>query len=341
MMRDTADSHDNDNIPQRPFRRLSGSACNNSQFHNSLFSVHETVHDDSEDNEASNEFSVSNNRATVTDTTKNLENLNLIRDLPPKKPNQCGSTILLSETDNSTVTTYLDDDNETPYCHSFHHGGPSTMEVSSSQSSSEHSSRLSSHFQQAMLDQIKAREQPNMKVSTVPVDEESQLLQQRKAMVEKYWTALRERDLETWKNDVVTTDYHMDIVGPGGRVLQTLHMEEILPAAKAVFDSLPDFRFYYNTIEESNDQPGCLVLHDFVGSGTHTGAPFALGPLPAIPPTNTHIVLDEAETHYHFCPQTNKISKIAEIAIGENTGIPGIYTLCSRNYHETQNEEQG
>ncbi|CAB9512663.1 expressed unknown protein [Seminavis robusta] len=276
-------AQEQDNIPQRPFRRLSG--CSNGLRSScTLFSVKED------------------------DCCNYNTNKKCLKDAPPKKP--CSASTIMDDT--STVPTYLDD-NESM----FSEGGGSV--------------KFPTPSQKAHYEQVKAREAPNAKASTVPIDATTDniILQQRKRMVEGYWETLRQRDLDQWRN-LVTDDYQMVCVGSRGKVTRVLTHKEILPAARAVFDALPDFKFMYRDIQEHKELPGCLVLKELVASGTHTGAPFALGPLPPIPATGKFIVLDECENHFHFDPHTNKIRKMEEIAMGEITGIPGVYALLSR-----------
>lgn len=183
--------------------------------------------------------------------------------------------------------------------------------------------------------EIKAREDPNTKMPTIPIEASTErshreaILRKRKANVEELWRCMNDRDFEGLK-EVFTKDFQVFFRGAELKVIAVMSVDEIIGGCHNLFQAMPDFKFMYREIEESQDSPGALVLHDFVATGKHTGSAFKLGPLPPIEATGKRIVLDPCEHIYYFDPVTHKISREDEIAMGETTGIFGVHTLLSR-----------
>lgn len=225
------------------------------------------------------------------------------KDTPPKQP-CCGSTLFDGVSD--TRTTFQEDD----WDNSSH-------------------DEYSSSFD---YEQVKAREQPNERAPTRPITADSPaLVQKRKAMVEELWSCMNKRDFQGMRR-VCTDDFLIVFRGAQKKIVCTMTFEEIVGGSQQCYIALPDMKFMHRTVEESQTTPGVLVLQDFVATGRHTGAPFAVGPpgLPPIEATGKLVVLDPCDQHYYFDPVTNKICREEEIAMGETTGIFGFYTLLSR-----------
>ena len=185
-----------------------------------------------------------------------------------------------------------------------------------------------------MREEVEAREQPNNRTPTIPIDlnNSKPFLVRRMEMVEEFWRCMNKRDVEGFRN-VCTIDLQLIFRGAQRKISCTMQLEEGLTAVLAVFKSLPDFRFMYSAIEESQHSPGVLVVKQFVGAGNHTGNPLTLpdSNLPPIPTSNRLVVLDECECHFFFHPESNKICRMEEIAMGETTGVFGVYTLLSQS----------
>lgn len=227
------------------------------------------------------------------------------KDAPPKQP-CCGSTIFESVSD--TSATLREDD----------------WDISSH---GRYSSSPAFDYEQ-----VKARERPNEKAPTIPITPDSpSLVQQRKAMVEEMWRCMNARDFQGMGR-VCTDDFHVVFRGAQKKIVCTMTVEEIVAGSLQCCAALPDMKFMYRSIEESQTTPGVMILQDFVATGRHTGAPFAVGPpgLPPIQATGKLVVLDPCDQHYYFDHVTNKICREEEIAMGETTGIFGVYTLLSR-----------
>ena len=171
---------------------------------------------------------------------------------------------------------------------------------------------------------IKAKEQPNPVTPSKPIDlvNGDPVLIDRYRRVESVWIHMNAHHPEEIKA-LCTEDFLAHVMGPDRQVQMKLTLAEI--QANSIFQAFPNFKFMYRSIQESLAEPGVIVVHDFVGTGAHTGDPFGFGPFPPIEPTGKVVVLDPSESHYHFDPETNLIYKEEIIALGEITGPPGVY----------------
>ena len=277
-----------DNIPQRPFRRLSGSGNSESRI---LFALREEEVDCNDFDEAA-------------------DNVIKHKGQPLKKPSHLTSTVFLDDTTMSSSTLMIEDNLATT-CANYDIQSASIMR-----------------------EEVEAREQPNNRTPTIPIDlnNSKPFLVRRMEMVEEFWRCMNKRDVEGFRN-VCTIDLQLIFRGAQRKISCTMQLEEGLTAVLAVFKSLPDFRFMYSAIEESQHSPGVLVVKQFVGAGNHTGNPLTLpdSNLPPIPTSNRLVVLDECECHFFFHPESNKICRMEEIAMGETTGVFGVYTLLSQS----------
>jgi SnoaL-like polyketide cyclase len=118
-----------------------------------------------------------------------------------------------------------------------------------------------------------------------------------------------------------------DICSPGCEIIfddnYVLTLQELEEETKKFFASLPDFSSVYDRVEAMKD--GTVVVRNVVCGGTHTGAPFAFGPCEPLPPSGKKVTCDKEE--FHFILQDGKIAKLTVVALGEMTGMHGIYTL--------------
>lgn len=277
-------SNKRDDIPQRPFRRLSV-ASRRCLHLDQLWAVHE----DSGDEDASEAQGW--NKGS--------------HDYAPRKPKQCDDHY------DDTSTTLFD-----------------STTIFTFEQTQPLEERL---YREDATEEVKAREQPNLKTSaTLPIGEGSDpSLWERKRVVEEFWRCMNERDLQGLRR-ICAADWKVEFRGADPSLQMEMGMDEFVHKVSAVFRSLPNMRFMHRTIEESQAQRGALVLDAFVGVGNHTGEPFALASLPPIEATGKLVVLDECEQHYFFEPGTNKMSGYEEIALGEKTGIFGVYAILSQ-----------
>jgi len=93
-----------------------------------------------------------------------------------------------------------------------------------------------------------------------------------------------------------------------------------------IFASFPDFLFQYETVGYTGASRASevVVVPYLQSSGTHTGAPYALGPCEAIEAAGKKVLNDPEEFYFFF--HGDKIARICVCPKGEMTGPPGLYT---------------
>eukprot|EP00523_Entomoneis_sp_CCMP467_P010116 CAMPEP_0168729800 /NCGR_PEP_ID=MMETSP0724-20121128/6401_1 /TAXON_ID=265536 /ORGANISM="Amphiprora sp., Strain CCMP467" /LENGTH=261 /DNA_ID=CAMNT_0008776717 /DNA_START=81 /DNA_END=869 /DNA_ORIENTATION=+ len=104
-------------------------------------------------------------------------------------------------------------------------------------------------------------------------------------------------------------------------------VHEYLEACKNVFDSFPDMHYYWKKMSVLKPEPDVgtwVVVEDYYGIGTHTGAPFSFGPYEPIPATAIKAKDDFIE-HGFLVNHDGLISKSYVKAFGKIVGPPGFY----------------
>ena len=228
-------------------------------------------------------------------------------DGPPKQPSRVRSSSTLTMlSDNSTIFTEIE--------------------------SESHNALFPEVTSQASYEQIQARERPNDKTPSRPIDPrfDDPILVQRKELVEKFWDRINAKDYKGFK---ATSSQHFRCIerGAQNKINSVMSMEETISGMDSIFQALPDFKFMYRSIELSQVLPDTLVVHGYCGRGRHTGSPLVLFDLPTIQPSDKLFVMDECEAHFYFDPETNLITRMEEIGLGEYTGFAGFYNLMSQS----------
>jgi hypothetical protein len=86
----------------------------------------------------------------------------------------------------------------------------------------------------------------------------------------------------------------------------------------------------WDSIEEI--APGKVKVTNFVGRGTHTGAPYGFGPFPPIPATG--IVVEEDPCHLYISVKNGKMTKfVIDTYCGDLVGPPGYYQKIGGKYN--------
>lgn len=102
-------------------------------------------------------------------------------------------------------------------------------------------------------------------------------------------------------------------------------------------NAFPDLKFTYESITEK--VPGKVVIEGFQSSGTHTGAPYSLGPgFAPIAATQKHCSNDPER----FCmdlDEDHKISRNFVIALGSYSGLAGFYEQIGGSMVPSESEE--
>jgi ketosteroid isomerase-like protein len=88
-----------------------------------------------------------------------------------------------------------------------------------------------------------------------------------------------------------------------------------------IFQSFPDFHHQVETITEQPED-GTVVARTRA-AGTHTGAPFAFGPYPAIAATGTRVVLDPEYVVPCALFSINSVSNTNDVAVAALSPLPG------------------
>lgn len=104
-------------------------------------------------------------------------------------------------------------------------------------------------------------------------------------------------------------------------------IDEVYTAALNMVEALPDFKFTTRLIEEVVLESGksFVVVHDLLAQGTHTGAPFAIGPYPEVEPSGKFVKNDPETVRFHF-DKDGKICRVKIIKSGVFSGPGGLYT---------------
>ena len=101
-----------------------------------------------------------------------------------------------------------------------------------------------------------------------------------------------------------------------------MKLPEFLEAVIMIFDSFPDNKMVWDSIEEV--QPGEVVVKNFQGRGTHTGKPFGFGPFRALPAKG--VVVAEDPCHLTITVVKGKMVKfVIDTYCGDLVGPPGYY----------------
>ncbi|CAB9502570.1 expressed unknown protein [Seminavis robusta] len=107
-----------------------------------------------------------------------------------------------------------------------------------------------------------------------------------------------------------------------GSFVHEMAWEDFAEESKKLSDSFPDFSIKHKSVSQGKD--GVLKIHHAIASGTHSGAPYGVGPFPPIEASNTRVVNDPEDMHITF--HDGRIQKIEWFAKGENVGPAGLYT---------------
>ena len=139
----------------------------------------------------------------------------------------------------------------------------------------------------------------------------------------EYFRLLNAHDIDgtselTLCDDVVHTFYDQ-----AGAPVNTLSQKCFVVEIKKLFASFPDFSFTH-TVEPDPERPDRIILRRAVVCGHHTGAPFALGPYPAIEATGKFVKNDPIDSYLTF--HDGKICSYDAYARGPMTGPAGVYT---------------
>ena len=104
----------------------------------------------------------------------------------------------------------------------------------------------------------------------------------------------------------------------------TMSMKTLNKSLQQLFEAFPDMEFRFSKMEEP--RPGMVVLHNYYGSGTHTGASFGFPGMPAIPPTGAFI--EDEPIRMVFYVHGRKVVSGECDAGGKIVGPPGFYAKC-------------
>ena len=96
--------------------------------------------------------------------------------------------------------------------------------------------------------------------------------------------------------------------------------DDFFASVRTVTDSFPDMVFKWESITPLGNSK--YLIKNFTPSGTHTGAPFAFGPYPAIAATNIHA---ELPCDLHLTLRGNQVCESRISGEGELIGPPGFY----------------
>ena len=93
---------------------------------------------------------------------------------------------------------------------------------------------------------------------------------------------------------------------------------------QGLFDAFPDYELPCTKLEAGDSS--VVILHEIIGSGTHTGAPYACGPCDPIKASGKSVKLDPEYISFHF--REDKICK-SKFEEKVKFGPPGVYSqLC-------------
>lgn len=106
---------------------------------------------------------------------------------------------------------------------------------------------------------------------------------------------------------------------------------EFYEALRENYASFPDIHFFWRSMKvqgtnsNTSRNPGTVVvIKDYYGIGTHTGAPYHFGPYPPIERTNK--IVRDADIEFTFIVRDGKIVNATVYAFGEAVGPPAFYT---------------
>ena len=91
-----------------------------------------------------------------------------------------------------------------------------------------------------------------------------------------------------------------------------------------IFAAFPDFHFEYEHLGAASCKTSVVVVQNIQAHGTHTGAPYALGPCEPIEAKGKKVINDPEEFYFFFIG--DKIARLCVCPKGEMTGPPGLYT---------------
>lgn len=113
-------------------------------------------------------------------------------------------------------------------------------------------------------------------------------------------------------------------------------LNEVMGILGDLYASFPDLKFYWKNIrlvpqedlspEDQDADVTLVVLDDYHGVGTHTGAPFAFGPFPAISATGKKVVDEKQDVTFWVSNKTGKILSLATDSFGKPSGPVNYYT---------------
>jgi len=108
---------------------------------------------------------------------------------------------------------------------------------------------------------------------------------------------------------------------------QEMMFADYIEAVESVWKSFPDFHLSWQSIQESTDKKGKVVVtvKDCIPRGTHTGEPFGFGPYEPIEAQGTKIENAAETITVHLTPD-GKICQWLVNVNGEMTGPAGMYT---------------
>ncbi|CAB9514394.1 expressed unknown protein [Seminavis robusta] len=149
-------------------------------------------------------------------------------------------------------------------------------------------------------------------------------LQERRKTIQEFIRIVNTHDMEQARQ-FVTPDVQFQFTAPQGKQLEVeFSWEEWSGAHCHINASFPDFSFRYQQV---NDKLGVVILTGFRASGTHTGTPFAFGPLDPIPPSGKFIENDPEQAYFYFRNDNHtQFCRVTWYTTGEMTGPDGFYT---------------
>lgn len=148
-------------------------------------------------------------------------------------------------------------------------------------------------------------------------------IERAKSLVESWRTTTPvsvEKSLEEYSSDKVQVCFE-DVPPITSRQLIEIALHVIRP-------SFPDMDFTYSSIRPVGGDPKVLCVDELVCTATHTGIPYSIPgtPFPPIAATGTRCVNDpERVILYLDDSEECKIQKMEFIALGNTTGLMGLY----------------
>ena len=119
-------------------------------------------------------------------------------------------------------------------------------------------------------------------------------------------------------SDIKTGEWHFPDTGV------KMSLKALNKNLQELFAAFPDIDFRYSKIEEP--RPGMVVIHDYYGSGTHTGCAYGFPGMPKIPPTGAFI--EDEPIRMVFYVHGGKVVSGECDAGGKIVGPPGFYAKC-------------